>query len=118
MSDKKLNSVSSVTDAAYVYAETSNGETVKISKADLASVVAGTMRKVLATTADLNEVKTNGSYYVSSGVNAPGNYFYFEVLKTSSQDVIQVGYAIISDKLWKRTFINNSWSSWKSVTFS
>ena len=41
MADKKLNSVSSVTDAAYVYAETSNGETVKISKADLASVVAG-----------------------------------------------------------------------------
>lgn len=39
--DKKLNSVSPVTDAAYVYAETSNGETVKISKADLASVVAG-----------------------------------------------------------------------------
>ena len=34
MADKKLNSVSSVTDAAYVYAETSNGETVKISKAD------------------------------------------------------------------------------------
>ena len=45
MSDKKLNSVSSVTDAAYVYAETSNGETVKISKADLASVVAGIVRK-------------------------------------------------------------------------
>ena len=41
MADKKLNSVSPVTDAAYVYAETSNGDTVKISKADLASVVAG-----------------------------------------------------------------------------
>ena len=40
MADKKLNSVSPVTDAAYVYAETSNGDTVKISKADLASVVA------------------------------------------------------------------------------
>lgn len=43
MADKKLNSVSPVTDAAYVYAETSNGDTVKISKADLASVVAGIM---------------------------------------------------------------------------
>ena len=41
MADKKLNSVSPVTDAAYVYAETSNGDTVKISKAALASVVAG-----------------------------------------------------------------------------
>lgn len=46
MADKKLNSVSSVTDAAFVYAETSNGETVKISKADLASVVAGVMGRI------------------------------------------------------------------------
>ena len=81
--------------------------------------VAETMRKDLASTADLNEVKeTNGPYYVSTGVNAPDKYFYFDVIKTSSQDLIQVGYSIISDKLWKRTFINNSWSPWKSVTFS
>ena len=48
MADKKLNSVSPVTDAAYVYAETSNGDTVKISKADLASVVAGLRYKRLS----------------------------------------------------------------------
>ena len=41
MADKKLSSVSAVSDMNYVYAETSTGETVKISKADLASVVAG-----------------------------------------------------------------------------
>lgn len=41
MADKKLSSVNSVSDASYLYAETSSGETVKISKADLASVVAG-----------------------------------------------------------------------------
>lgn len=41
MADKKLSSVSAVSDASFVYAETSSGETVKISKADLASVVAG-----------------------------------------------------------------------------
>lgn len=43
MADKKLSSVSAVSDMNYVYAETSSGETVKISKADLASVVAGIM---------------------------------------------------------------------------
>ena len=43
MADKKLSSVSAVSDMNYVYAETSTGETVKISKADLASVVAGLM---------------------------------------------------------------------------
>lgn len=41
MADKKLSSVSPVSDMNYVYAETASGETVKISKADLASVVAG-----------------------------------------------------------------------------
>lgn len=41
MADRKLSSVSAVSDMNFVYAETSSGETVKISKADLASVVAG-----------------------------------------------------------------------------
>ena len=41
MADKKLSSVSAVSDASFVYAETSTGETVKISKANLASVVGG-----------------------------------------------------------------------------
>ena len=81
-------------------------------------VVAGVMRKVLPANEDLNNVVTNGSYYVNGGVNAPGSFFYFDVLKVSSQDVIQVGYSIIVDKLWKRTFVNGIWSAWKSVTFS
>ena len=41
MADKKLSSVSAVSDMNFVYAETASGETVKISKSDLASVVAG-----------------------------------------------------------------------------
>ena len=45
MADKKLSSVPAVSDMNYVYAETSTGETVKISKADLASVVAGLIIK-------------------------------------------------------------------------
>lgn len=41
MADKKLNAVSTASDGAYVYAEDANGNQIKISKADLASVVAG-----------------------------------------------------------------------------
>ena len=41
MADRKMSSVSAVSDMNFVYAETSTGELVKISKADLASVVAG-----------------------------------------------------------------------------
>jgi hypothetical protein len=49
MSDRKLSSVSAVSDASFVYAETSSGETVKISKADLASVVAGLLSSKFVT---------------------------------------------------------------------
>lgn len=41
MADKKLNEVSTATDGAYVYAEDASGNQIKISKADLATVVAG-----------------------------------------------------------------------------
>lgn len=41
MADKKLNQVTTKNDANYIYAEDSNGNTIKISKADLASVVGG-----------------------------------------------------------------------------
>ena len=41
MSDKKMNDFATATDGAYIYAESASGEQIKISKADLASVVAG-----------------------------------------------------------------------------
>lgn len=41
MADKKLNAVSTESDGAYIYAEDASGNQIKISKADLASVVAG-----------------------------------------------------------------------------
>jgi len=40
MADKKLNELATASDGAYIYAETSDGAQVRISKADLASVVA------------------------------------------------------------------------------
>lgn len=45
MSDVRLNDKSVASDAAYIYAETASGEQVRISKADLATVVAGMMFK-------------------------------------------------------------------------
>ena len=47
MADKKLNAVSTASDGAYIYAEDASGNQIKISKADLASVVAGVMKIAL-----------------------------------------------------------------------
>ena len=70
MADKKLSSVSAVNDMNYVYAETSSGETVKISKADLASVVAGVVQ---GTVSDANNLNNGTYFYNKSGgsVNGP-----------------------------------------------
>lgn len=59
--DKKLNSVNLVNDASYVYAETASGETVKISKASLASVLSEQMKSLGAIPSDVG-VK-NAAYW-------------------------------------------------------
>ena len=80
MADKKLSSVPAVSDMNFVYAETASGETVKISKADLASVVAGLirfgdvlMKKSNISKTDIDEGSTTitevGMYYVVGTAN-------------------------------------------------
>lgn len=43
--DIKMNSFAQATDAAYIYAESSNGSQVKIKKSDLLSLILGTREK-------------------------------------------------------------------------
>lgn len=78
MADKKLNAVSTASDGAYIYAEDASGNQIKISKADLASVVAGVMpskSKLLLTenTTIANTGGNTGTYrrvaIISSGNN-------------------------------------------------
>ena len=76
------------------------------------------MRKILTADYDIDGVKTNGSYYIGKGINTPGDFFSFDVIKSSSTDVIQVGYCITQDYLYKRTYINGNWSVWRKVSFS
>lgn len=66
MADKKLSSVNAVSDMNYVYAETASGETVKISKADLASVVAGQIGIVDSTR---NGLVNKETAYILNGFN-------------------------------------------------
>lgn len=72
--DKKLNSVNLVNDASYVYAETASGETVKIAKADLASVVAEQMTArhnvKSGTELEITLMNDNGLYLIKNASNA------------------------------------------------
>lgn len=106
MADKKLSSVNAVSDMNYVYAETSSGETVKISKSDLASVVAGLLsipsgKRAFSYqtsyanngTVSINIGKVRGLIYVKCGSLNGDNIKCF-MAKSSSVEV--VGSAIDS----------------------
>lgn len=120
MADKKLNAVSTAKDGAYIYAEDASGNQIKISKADLATVVAGMMSINLANGRDLNDIKTNGSYFVRAGTNAPGDFFHFNVLQNKNTgDLVQYGFIMRATiNMYIRNFFNGAWTPWKSVNIN
>ena len=123
MADKKLNSVSSVTDAAYVYSETSNGETVKISKADLASVVAGIIgqglpyRGVISTLAQFNSAKQLGTYRYGGSNSAELGTSNFGIVIVFPADSY-IAQIMIGSYISSRASYDNGqgWTEWKSMT--
>lgn len=126
MADKKLSSVSAVSDMNFVYAETSTGETVKISKSDLASVVAGLLPVVNRYN---NGLVPSVNYGIVSGFNSwVGNNTnqpiadvtsnYFNVLVCVSQYNTAAKLFIVSvgsDKVANASVISGSGSG---VSFS
>lgn len=125
MADKKLNSVSPVTDAAYVYAETSNGDTVKISKADLASVVAGNLpyfRRNAIENGDFNTFTFDGCYLFG----APSENFSNRPIASSMEGmlivinsfqthIVQIYIDIQGCVYHFRTCYGGSWRNWVKI---
>lgn len=135
MADKKLSSVSAVSDMNYVYAETSTGETVKISKADLASVVAELLsesqcRRIVNSAiniaenlenVDLNTITKRTRAFVKGGTNLPssgGSWWLLEVEYFRTQlYVVQRVYAYSSiGTSYQRVLRDGAWSSWVQLT--
>lgn len=56
MADKKMNEFATASDGAYIYAESASGEQIKISKADLASVVAELLSLSMTVADDINTI--------------------------------------------------------------
>lgn len=131
MADKKLSSVSAVSDMKYVYAETSTGETVKISKADLASVVAGIIgfgdtvprHRGTIPEMDCNKATAAGFYYYYTEQGALSNSpsiarFVLEVSVAGSR-IVQTATSFSTatsesgyGKMKTRAFSGSSWTPW------
>lgn len=131
MSDRKLSSVSAVSDMNFVYAETSTGETVKISKADLASVVAGIIgfgdtvprHRGTIPEMDCNKATDAGFYYYYTEQGALSNSpsiarFILEVFVAGSR-IVQTATSFSTatsesgyGKMKTRAFSGSSWTPW------
>lgn len=123
MADKKLSSVSAVSDMAYVYAETSSGETVKISKADLASVAAGLISFpfINGVTSDVASLSKSGLYaYNDSTMSATLGYTWGMIIHfQNAQDWGTFQLAVTNkdgdENLYFRKKGSNGWSNWRSI---
>lgn len=127
MADKKLSSVSAVSDMNFVYAETSTGETVKISKSDLASVVAGLLPNLLRTSlmpingavstlrvTDSGVFQYNLANNETEKANAPVPNWAWGTIAVfgGSWGVIQLATSSSSgnsNKLWARVGVDSTW---------
>ena len=69
---------------------------------------------------DLNDIKTNGPYFIRVGTNAPGEYFHFNVLQNmNTGDLVQYGFVMRATiNMHIRNFFNGAWTSWKSVNIN
>ena len=102
MADKKLSSVNAVSDMNYVYAETSSGETVKISKSDLASVVAGIILPAKVVSKDIRLVASGdalidginqNTFNGFIAVNSTYSWRGFELYFVSNQQITKLASA-------------------------
>ena len=81
------------------------------------------LSKGTLTTTDLDTLKVNGYYYLSGMTatqHAPCPYGVLEVIATPvvMQRATQVGPSGTSATQYERIFINNAWTSWRTITRS
>lgn len=120
--DIKMNQFQVVTDAAYIYAEASNGSQVKIKKSDLLNAMfqKGTPVK------DYNLNTEIGIYYINVSVNGtingPSNsisYGILFVLKGLNNYIVQIACSVTGlINVFIRTRTELAWSEWKSVNIT
>lgn len=125
MSDVRLNDKSVASDAAYIYAETASGEQVRISKADLATVVAGLLGNPMGYVNEivnetgLDSAVKSGYYSIKSNVTTTeGNKVIYGTMLVMTTISYTSQIAFGSDGLMairRRDVKTGVWSSWRSI---
>ena len=118
MADKKMNELATASDANYIYAEASNGQQIRISKADLASVVAGVIALGIPS-GSANDIKTNSCCDTRNLKDTPVQLGILLTLKTGGvYDFVQIFFQRAANACWFRTSHNASGyeSEWRQIS--
>lgn len=131
--DIKMNSFAQATDAAYIYAESSNGSQVKIKKSDLVEVIRGAMPVATETTKGLmpangiipisteqagDLLNTGSAFGYSHQEDGSGLYGIFLSIKQNSVFQLKASFdgSALKFRVYNQT--KQEWSSWKSISFT
>lgn len=137
MADVKESALSTASDCAYVRALDSNGNSIRISKADLASVVGGLLaskklypfmlRGTLQTPTDFNNITESGIYScVRNNDPSWGNYppdsadgilrVYRGENRTDNIKYVIQEYTDYNSNSYIRILWGTSWRNWAKIT--
>lgn len=119
MADKKLNELQSVTNCTSIYAESSNGNQVKISKESLAYVLGGIYNHGNISV-DFNDYKETGlfTYETSSNAdNAPSNESCLVLVISNSTYCVQVAFSLTTTNIYVRRALLyiGTWYNWRTL---
>lgn len=72
--------------------------------------------KILSNT-DLNDVKSSGGHYLTTGITNGLDYSYLLVFRISDEYIIQANIKNSGAIVRLRLLYNNSWSGWRQLAF-
>ena len=123
MSDVKESALTQQSDCKWVRALDANGNSIRISKEDLASVVGELARNLIfgkfgmKSNVNANDLIETGSYYLTTGITNARTWTFFEVIRISNSNVIQKELTADGLNYRIRTCFEGVWKEWKEITF-
>lgn len=125
MADKKLNEVTANATVDYLIGTLNDGSTVRISKADLATVVGELLVQKnvifgvfgIQDDVDADNLLKNGTYYLRNNIQNAMSWSYLVVFKIYGTDnIIQININSAANQLKIRTKTTSAWQGWKTIT--
>ena len=124
MADIKESAMSTASDCKWVRALDANGNSIRISKEDLASVVGELVKPLIFNTeiknnVNVDEIFDTGFYYLYQNITGANNYSFLIVFKHYdgyTTVCTQINVANDNSFIKIRTYKGNLWTAWKNIS--